>query len=249
MRAVVTMWSNTRMIALVPVVAALYAAAEVALAPVSIVLIPGIVQFRASSILTMLLGLLFGPAGAWGVAIGNTVGDYFTGSLALGSFFGFWSSFIVPYFGYIGLSLLLDRRKSDAERWSRVRVIGLIVIALLAAPVSAVVLAWGLEVLGIAPFQVIANILVANFAIGDVIGVGLFLLLGPRVRRLGATWTEIMSPEEVRGPRTRQAGVALMAIGGLVGWTLGALLGLTGGTLVLATGACLACIVLGAVLS
>jgi energy-coupling factor transport system substrate-specific component len=249
MRAVVTMWSNTRMIALVPVVAALYAAAQVALAPISIVLIPGVVQFKAANILTLLLGLLFGPAGAWGVAIGNTVGDYFTGSLALGSFFGFWSSFSVPYFGYLGLSLLLDRDKGDEERWSRLKIAGLIVIALLAAPISAVILAWGLELLGIAPFQVIANILVANFAIGDLIGVGLFLLLGPRVRRLRATWTEIMSAEEVRGPRTRRVGVALMAIGGMVGWVLGGLLGLTGGTLLLATGACLGCIVLGAVLS
>ena len=77
MREVFSMWKHTKMV-LVALSAAIYAAVLIPFK--GFVLIPGITEFRPGSAFPVLLGLLFGPAGAWGAAIGNLIGDFF-GSL------------------------------------------------------------------------------------------------------------------------------------------------------------------------
>ncbi|MGC9083404.1 MAG: hypothetical protein ACP5ME_09520 [Anaerolineae bacterium] len=65
MKAVITMWKNTRMIILVAVCAAIYAAALIAF-KTAIPLIPGITEVRVANIFPMVFSLLFGrrPPGA-----------------------------------------------------------------------------------------------------------------------------------------------------------------------------------------
>ncbi|HEX3002446.1 MAG TPA: QueT transporter family protein, partial [Methanoregula sp.] len=46
------------------------------------------------------LGILFGPAAAWGLGIGNLVGDYFGGSWSVMSIFGFLINILIPYLSY-----------------------------------------------------------------------------------------------------------------------------------------------------
>src|SRR5438874_12712177 len=91
------MWSNTRMVVLTAICAALYAAL---LIPFKVVpLIPGITEFRPANALPIVCSFLFGPAAAWGAAFGNLIGDFFTG-LGPGDFFGFIANFLyalVPY--------------------------------------------------------------------------------------------------------------------------------------------------------
>src|SRR5216684_3955570 len=99
MRALIQMWRHTRMIVMIGVVAAIYASAQVVLAPINLPLIPG-APFKIADLFTMLLGLLGGPAGALGLGIGNAIGDFFTGGLGLGSIFGFLSSMSVGFVGY-----------------------------------------------------------------------------------------------------------------------------------------------------
>jgi len=60
------MWSNTRMVVLTAISAALYAAI---LIPFKVVaLIPGITEFRPANAVPVVCSFLFGPAAAWGSA-------------------------------------------------------------------------------------------------------------------------------------------------------------------------------------
>src|SRR5579862_4369662 len=71
------MWRNTRMIVLCAISAALYAAI---LVPFKVVpLIPGVTELRPANAIPIVCSFLFGPAAAWGSAIGNMIGDFFGG--------------------------------------------------------------------------------------------------------------------------------------------------------------------------
>ncbi len=99
MKAVFTMWRNTRMIILTAVCAAIYSAALLAF-KTAIPLIPGITEVRVGNIFPMPFGLMFGPAGAWGSAIGNLIGDIFGGTLTPSSLAGFVGNFLLGYLPY-----------------------------------------------------------------------------------------------------------------------------------------------------
>ena len=69
------MWSDTRMVVLTAVTAAVYAAV---LIPFKMIpLIPGTTELRPANSLPVVFSLLFGSAGAWGCAMGNLIGDTF----------------------------------------------------------------------------------------------------------------------------------------------------------------------------
>ena len=86
MKEVFTMWRHTQMVVLVALSAAIYAAVLIPLKGFPI--IPGAIEIRPANVFPFVFSLLFGPAGAWGAAIGNLIGDFF-GTLGLGSIFGF----------------------------------------------------------------------------------------------------------------------------------------------------------------
>ncbi|MBM3476735.1 MAG: QueT transporter family protein, partial [Armatimonadetes bacterium] len=85
MRDVLAVWRNTRAIVLVALSAGVYAAVLIPFK--AIPLIPGITEIRPANAIPPVLSLLFGPAAAWGCAIGNLIGDFF-GSIGPGSAFG-----------------------------------------------------------------------------------------------------------------------------------------------------------------
>src|ERR1700756_262449 len=91
------MWRNTRMIVLCAISAALYAAV---LVPFKVVpLIPGVTELRPANAIPIVCSFLFGPAAAWGSAIGNMIGDFF-GGIGPGDFFGFWANLMYGYLPY-----------------------------------------------------------------------------------------------------------------------------------------------------
>lgn len=63
------------------------------------VLIPGLTEVRPVNAIPIVVGLLFGPAGAWGCAFGNLIADFF-GTLSIASVFGFLGNFIAAYLPY-----------------------------------------------------------------------------------------------------------------------------------------------------
>lgn len=112
MKEVISMWKNTRMIILVALSAAIYAAFLIVFKG-GIPIVPGITEVRPANVFPFVLSLLFGPAGAWGSAIGNLIGDLFGGTLGIGSIFGFFGNFFLGFIPYKMWGALFGLVKRD----------------------------------------------------------------------------------------------------------------------------------------
>jgi energy-coupling factor transport system substrate-specific component len=225
MKEIFTMWRHTQMVVLVALSAAIYAAVLIPFKGFTI--IPGFTEVRPANVFPFVFGLLFGPAGAWGAAIGNLIGDFF-GTLGPGSIGGFIGNFFLGFLPYKMWSSFF-RRGEDIEPNvnTRKKLIVFIAIVVLASAVCAVWIAWFNDLLGLVPFAALGSIITVNNAIaGIVLGPIFLLLLYPRVKRWGLLWTEIMRPEEVPASRLQRIGNVLMWIGGLGALIVGIALGL-----------------------
>ena len=58
------------------------------------------IPLRPAAFLPVTLGILFGPAAAWGLGLGNLAGDFFGGSWSAMSIFGFFINLLIPYLSY-----------------------------------------------------------------------------------------------------------------------------------------------------
>lgn len=205
MREVFSVWRDTRMIVLVAVTAALYAAI---LIPMKVImpLVPGFTEVRPANVLPILFSFLFGPAAAWGAALGNVVADCF-GTFGPGSFFGFFGNFLyglLPYrlwrfwggrvFRWEGERALYPRftRRTDEGR-KKLPILDLGLYAATSAVASAgcgLTIAWGVDMLGFVDFRVLANIITLNnTAMALLLGPPLLAALAPRVRAWGLAYS------------------------------------------------------------
>ena len=108
------MWRNTRMIVLCAISAALYAAV---LVPFKVVpLIPGVTELRPANAIPVVCSFLFGPAAAWGSAIGNMIGDFF-GGVSPGDSFGFIGNLAYGYIPYKVWSVIAARHSPVESIW------------------------------------------------------------------------------------------------------------------------------------
>jgi energy-coupling factor transport system substrate-specific component len=224
MKEVFTMWKKTKMVVLVALCAGLYAAVLIPFK--GFVLIPGVTEIRPASALPILFGLLFGPAGAWGAAIGNLIGDFF-GSLGIGSFFGFIGNFMFAYVPYKLWSNLGILKKDDLEPDLKSgKKIGLFVlVSILGSAACGLVIAWGLELLGMVPFGALASIITLNNLIPSIVlGIPIGLIIFPRVKKWDLLWTDIMDEEDTL------SGTGISKVGGIL-MTASILIGLIGGLL------------------
>jgi energy-coupling factor transport system substrate-specific component len=210
MRELFGMWSNTRMVVLTAISAALYAAI---LIPFKVVpLIPGITEFRPANAVPVVCSFLFGPAAAWGSAFGNLIGDFF-GGLGPGDLFGFFANLLyglVPY--------LLWEAFTDAAPVPKgvLRSAALLAVIALAAMLCATVVGWGLQLLGFHPFTVLGTIvLVNNLVVASILGPLLLALLHPRLRRAHLLYRDLLGPR-APVPRWRAVLGAALVIGGTV---------------------------------
>ncbi|HLK11766.1 MAG TPA: QueT transporter family protein [Candidatus Binatia bacterium] len=203
-----TMWRNTRMVVLTAICAALYAAI---LIPFKVIpLIPGITEFRPANAVPVVCSFLFGPAGAWGAAFGNLIGDFF-GGLGPGDLFGFAANLLyalVPYavWGAITTEAPLPR---GAGAWA-----GLAAVITLASTLCAAVVGWGLNLLAFHPFTVLGTVvLVNNLAVALVLSPVLLAVLYPRIRRARLLYRDLLGPRP-RLPAWRVVlGVSLVVAG------------------------------------
>jgi len=223
MREVFSMWKHTKMVVLVALSAAIYAAVLIPFK--GFVLIPGITEFRPGSAFPVLLGLLFGPAGAWGSAIGNLIGDFF-GSLGIGSTFGFVGNFLfayVPYKLWNKLGLVGKDEEDSLDLRTGKRIANFIIIAILGSIACALFIAWGLELLKMVPFASLGLIIALNNSIPSIVlGIPLMLVLYPRVKKWDLLWTDIMDEEAVEtNVAGSKVGALIMIIGIIGGWLLG----------------------------
>jgi energy-coupling factor transport system substrate-specific component len=223
MREIFTMWRHTQMVVLVALSAAIYAAFLIV--SQGFVIIPGFTNLRPGNVFPFVFGLLFGPAGAWGAAIGNLINDFF-GTLGLGSIFGFVGNFFLGFLPY-KLWGAFFRRGENMEPITNTgkKLAVYVAIAILASVVCAVWIAWFNDLLGNVPFAVLASIISINNAIvGVILGPILLVLLYPRVKRWGLLWTEIMQPDEVPASRLQTVGNVMVWVGGIGGLVVGLLL-------------------------
>lgn len=194
-KEIFSMWKNTRMIMLVALTAALYAAILIPFK--GIPLIPGITEIRPAQIIAATFPLFFGPAGAWGLAIGNLIGDMF-GTLGPGSFFGFIGNFS------IGLVLYKLWRTFGREPVIKTgKDYGIYALCVVSgAFLCGAIIAWGLEVLNMLPFAALGTIIPLNNTIMPlVLGPALIALLYPRIKKWGLLWQDIMDKDDVSVPR------------------------------------------------
>ncbi len=203
------MWRNTRMVVLTAICAALYAAI---LIPFKVIpLIPGITEFRPANAVPVVCSFLFGPAGAWGAAFGNLIGDFF-GGLGPGDLFGFLANLLyglVPYLVWEAITTAPPLPRGAAAA-------GLFAVIALASMLCAAVVGWGLNLLAFHPFTVLGTVvLVNNLAVALVLSPLLLSVLYPRIRRARLLYRDLLGPRPPLGRWRAALGVSLV-VGGTV---------------------------------
>jgi len=186
-------WQDTRLIVLTAQIAAIYAAVLIPF-KVGIPLIPGFVELRPANAIPIIASLLFGPAAAWGAAIGNLIGDLF-GTLGPGSIFGAIGNFLYAYLPYRlwgHLGPLSSGHPPELRSFHQI--LEYLTICVLASLVCAGTIAWGLDVMHLLPFQVLAPaIFLNNLLMSALLGPPLLRFLYPRVARWGLLYGDITS--------------------------------------------------------
>jgi energy-coupling factor transport system substrate-specific component len=219
-KEVFTMWKHTKMVVLVAVSAAFYAALVIPLK--GIPLIPGITEFRPGAVIPVVFGLLFGPAGAWGAAFGNVIGDFF-GTFGIGTVGGFFGNFFYGFLGYkvwAHMGLASSREDLSIDSWKKV--FNFVLVALLSSFACAAVIAWWLEVVRILPFAAIGPIIAVNNTLAClVLGIPLMRLLYARLNRWDLVWFAIMDESERPQGRNPRAGTVLIWLGVFGGFVVG----------------------------
>ena len=217
MKDLVRMWANTRMVVLTAVAAAVYAAVLIPFKAIPIV--PGLTELRPAAALPPVCSILFGPAGAWGAAFGNLIGDFF-GMLGPGSLPGLIGNFLYGYIPYRAWRALSDREPAGlgGAGWAL-----LLIAFLLGALACALFIAWGVDLLGLVPFKVLVNIIAINNSLmALLVSPFLVLVLYPMIKNFGLVYTDLIEPE----PRSARnlLGLVLIAVAAVGGILVGDLL-------------------------
>lgn len=221
MKDLVTLWKHTRMVVLVALTAAVYAAILIPF-KVAIPLIPGFTEVRPANVIPVICSLMFGPAAAWGAAFGNLAGDIYGGTFGPGSSFGFVGNFL---YGYLPYKLWAQRRRATEAGptiTSARQVVDYIGVAILASAACGLVIAFGVNALGLVPFAVLGPIIATNnAAVAIILGPPLMRTLYPRVRRWGLLYHDVMPPEDLSRGRAAPLGVFLLLISVVPGLAAG----------------------------
>ncbi|NQT84424.1 QueT transporter family protein [bacterium] len=221
MKDAILMWRDTKMVVLTALIGATYAAV---LIPFKVVvpLIPGFTEFRPGSVIPVVFSLMFGPAAAWGAGMGNLIGDMLGGTFGPGSGFGFVGNFLYGYVPYKvwGQMGIFSSGKEPMMRSSR-QIGEYVVVAGLASGTCAIFIAWGLDMMGLVPFNALSNLIfVPNFLVGAILGPPLLAALYPRVKRWGLLYSD-MGPGSGAAARRRWPLVVLLLVGMGSGYWIG----------------------------
>lgn len=184
-------WRDTRLIVVTAQIAAIYAAILIPF-KAGIPIIPGFVELRPANAIPLVASLLFGPAAAWGAGIGNIIGDCF-GTLGPASVFGFLGNFLFGYLPYLlwgNLGWLSSDQPPMVQSWRQGLEYGLVCVV--ASGACAGIIGWGVEMLGLLPFVVLAPaIFFNNIVMGFLLGPPLLMFLYPRVKRWHLRYEDI----------------------------------------------------------
>lgn len=159
-----------------------------------IVLIPGFSTIRLANGLPVPFGLLFGPAGALGVTIGNVAGDFYNNTLTLASIGGALGNFLFALIPYkIWEALRSKRNVSVPNIFGLKKLVWFLVLSALASAVCAAVVAVSIWLAdGNAFFETLRIIFLNNIGGAFVIGIPLFLILPVIVGKTDMYWKREM---------------------------------------------------------
>jgi energy-coupling factor transport system substrate-specific component len=220
MREIFAMWRYTKMVVLTALTAAVYAALLIPFK--GIPLIPGFTEIRVGTVVPVVFGILFGPAGAWGSALGNLIGDFF-GTLSFGTVFGFIGNFFAALVSYKMWGQMIWISSHEQVTMKSVKEIGeFFLIVIISAVTCALIISWGLELINLYPLKIIGPIIVLNNTIAPlIIGPFLLLLLYPRIVRWDLLWKEIMDERDISISRHPGIGILLICLGAIGGMAVG----------------------------
>jgi len=214
MKTINAVWKSTLMMVLVALSGALYAAI---LIPFKLLpIIPGVTEVRPANAIPIVCSLLFGPAGAWGSAIGNTVGDFAFG-LGPGTLFGFVGNFLYGFAPYALWRTMFGETEPNPHKPSHWA--ALILVCAVASAACAFTIGWGIDVVitGV-PFAILATIIFFNnFLMAVILAPPLLFALLPRVKAWGLLYTTVLPPEAAKRPRFAWLGAILFTVGSVGG--------------------------------
>ncbi len=107
---------------------------------------------------------MFGPAGAWGSAIGNLIGDLFGGTLGIGSIFGFVGNFFLGFIPYKMWGSVFGLTSDDVSPTtnSAKKIAAFEIVALVASAACGIIIAWYLDIAAIVPFAFLSVTITIN---------------------------------------------------------------------------------------
>ena len=162
----------------------------------------------------------FGPAGAWGLAFGNLIGDIFGGTLSPASIAGFIGNFLLGYLPYTMWTTLIPFAEKSYEwnikhwrSWMSYVLTGFVACAACAVVISVFV-----DILGIVPYAVLSKIIMLNNSIGALIGVILLIAVYDVTKRqLGLVWTDVMETDQTKNALKGTVGAWLVTASAFIG--------------------------------
>jgi energy-coupling factor transport system substrate-specific component len=219
------MWKHTKMNVLVAITAAAYAGLMIPFKGIQF--IPGFTELRPASVIPITFGILFGPAAAWGSAIGNIIGD-FMGTLGPGSIPGAIGNFFFALVCYKLFPIdILKKAKINSTGFSLPVILKIEAVVILASGTVAFTIAWGLEIMRLLPYGFFAPVVFFNNVIISLVLVPIILfILYPRVEKWELVWTDIMEDDDIKQPKLSGIGKAMLTIGILGGLIVGVLVSL-----------------------
>ncbi|MBU1627857.1 QueT transporter family protein [bacterium] len=224
LRETITMWKHTKMVVLVAITAAVYAGLMIPFKGIQF--IPGFAELRPASAIPITFGILFGPAAAWGSAIGNIIGD-FMGTLGMGSIPGAIGNFFFSLVCYKLIPHDLLKNITDAKKFSLLSILKVEGVVIVSSATVAFIIAWGLEILRLLPFGFFAPLVFLNNVVTSFVLVPVLLfILYPRVEKWDLLWKDILDEKDYSTLKTANIGKTLIVIGAVVGIIAGVMVSL-----------------------
>lgn len=160
------------------------------------VLIEGLTEVRPVNAVPVVAGLLFGPAGAWGCAIGNLIADL-SGTFSNASILGFLGNFIAAYLPY-KLWHSVNQEKTPNVK-SNGNIVKYILIAAVASGAVAILIACGLDMLfGMWMPQIFWMIALNDLGFPILLGLPVLIVLTTEGSRI-----EITLPANTQGQKRK----------------------------------------------
>ncbi len=145
------------------------------------VLVEGLTEVRPANAIPIVSGLLFGPVGALGCAVGNLIADCF-GTLNMTSVLGFVGNFAAAFIPY-RVWHTVSKEKPNVRTWKNIFIF--VWAAVLGALSCSTVLGFGLELFfGTWIDKIYKYVLLNNFGFSLALGLPIFIVLTSDMKKL-----------------------------------------------------------------